>query len=497
MNVQLMFKKEEDQMRKSIAWILVCLFVAVLLGACGKQDTADPTVNSTYSISGTITANGSGLEGVTVSLCTSATVTTDANGNYSFLGMSNGSYIVTPLKSGYTFSPISKSVTVNNGNVTGQDFPGSLSIVTYNISGTITANSSGLEGVTVALSTSSTITTTTTDTAGNYSFAGVTNGTYKVTPSKSGFSFSPTTSPVAVNSGDTFGQDFTGTTKSYNFEKLAGPTIWTSLRRAIAVDSLDQVYVTSGSTIFRVNGSGPIIYLSAADIAAAIGGGANASSLDIPSIDMGPDDKLYILEKTYRKILVSDGLGSVAVHRNLSDISGFPALIGVIDYDNILLMNLYDGLWFVKGSGNSLLYDDTLVLGGTSCATQDIAVQFDGYFAYLPGCNGSPMVGGYSDGSGVGILMTTSANVGLGGAWYNFSAIGRNSTGGYVVNIGGKRIAHVATTGQYEMISTQPELDALATAMGEGTFGFLYGVIAEGPTGNIFVASSTAVYVAR
>ena len=282
----------------------------------------------------------------------------------------------------------------------------------------------------------------------------------------------------------------------YTFEKLAGPTIWTNLKRTLAVDSQDQVYVTSGSTIFRVNGSGPTIYLSATALATAIGGGADASSLNITSIDTGPDDKLYILERMYRKILVSDGLGSVTVHRDISNIPGFPQLIGVIDYDNILLINLYDGLWFVKGSGNSLLYDDTLVLGGTDCGTEDFAVRYDGYFGYLPGCNGSPMVGGKSDGSGVGTLLTNAVDVGL-GSFYNFSAIGRNATGGYVISIDGARIGHVTTAGQLELIHTQPELDVLAQVMGEGTFGFYYSSIAEGPTGNIYVLSPTTLYVAK
>lgn len=364
----------------------------------------------------------------------------------------------------------------------------------YSISGTVTENTSGLHGVTVTLGSTATVLT---DVNGNYSFSVLADGEYVLTPSKPGYTFAPSSAIVTVHGTNVSGQKFIGIQESYTFEKLAGPTIWTSLKRTIAVDSLDQVYVTSGSTIFRVNDSGPIMYLSAASIAAAIGGGANASSIDISSIDVGPDDKLYILERMYRKILVSDGLGSVAVHRDLSNIFGFPQLIGVIDSDNILLINLYDGLWSVKGSGNTLLYDDTLVLGGTNCGTEDFAAQFDGHFAYLPGCNGSPIVGGKSDGSGVGILLMNSADVGLGGALNNFSAVGRNSTGGYVVIIEGARIAHLMPTGQYELIHTQPELDALATAMGEGIFGFFYSVIAEGPTGNIYVASPTAVYVAR
>ena len=56
------------------------------------------TAVPTYSISGTISPNGSGTT-VTLSGAASATTTADASGNYSFTGLANGSYTVTPSKS--------------------------------------------------------------------------------------------------------------------------------------------------------------------------------------------------------------------------------------------------------------------------------------------------------------------------------------------------------------------------------------------------------------
>jgi hypothetical protein len=55
---------------------------------------------------------------VTLSGAASATATADSSGNYSFTGLANGSYTVTPSKAGYTFSPTSANATVNNANVT-------------------------------------------------------------------------------------------------------------------------------------------------------------------------------------------------------------------------------------------------------------------------------------------------------------------------------------------------------------------------------------------
>jgi hypothetical protein len=50
------------------------------------------------------------------------TTTTDSSGNYTFSGLSNGSYIVEPSLSNYTFSPASTQVTVSEADVTGVNF---------------------------------------------------------------------------------------------------------------------------------------------------------------------------------------------------------------------------------------------------------------------------------------------------------------------------------------------------------------------------------------
>jgi secreted trypsin-like serine protease len=80
-----------------------------------------------YSISGTITnSSGAGISGVTVSNG-STSATTNSSGAYTLTGLGNATYTLTPSLSGYSFSPASRSVTVNGANVTGQDFSGSAS----------------------------------------------------------------------------------------------------------------------------------------------------------------------------------------------------------------------------------------------------------------------------------------------------------------------------------------------------------------------------------
>jgi hypothetical protein len=52
----------------------------------------------------------------------SATTTTDVSGNYSFTGVVNGTYSVTPAKTGFTFTPASTSLNISGTGVRGADF---------------------------------------------------------------------------------------------------------------------------------------------------------------------------------------------------------------------------------------------------------------------------------------------------------------------------------------------------------------------------------------
>src|SRR5512135_1870323 len=87
-----------------------CALASVFLIMSGCSDDDDnggggPT-KVTYSISGQSTSAGSGLSGVTMTLSggKSTAVTTDASGNYTFTGLDNGSYTITPSKTGFNFS---------------------------------------------------------------------------------------------------------------------------------------------------------------------------------------------------------------------------------------------------------------------------------------------------------------------------------------------------------------------------------------------------------
>src|SRR5690242_14080555 len=104
-------------------------------------------------------------------------------------------------------------------------------VPTFSISGTV----SGASSVTVALSGAGTASTTT-DANGNYSFANLANGNYTVTPSKAGFTFTPTNRAVTVSSANVTGINFTATAaagiaidaKVFADKGAASPTVATA-----------------------------------------------------------------------------------------------------------------------------------------------------------------------------------------------------------------------------------------------------------------------------
>jgi hypothetical protein len=166
--------------------------------------TATPV--PTWSVSGIVSGIPSGSQALlTLSGAGSGTATTDASGNYSFTGLMNGTYTITPSLMGYTFTPPSRSVPVNGGNVTSINFTAAVA-TTFSISGTISPTSAG-SGTLLTLSGGASGTVTA-DSSGNYSFAGLLNGTYTVTPSKSGYTFSPASQTLTINGGS-MGASFT------------------------------------------------------------------------------------------------------------------------------------------------------------------------------------------------------------------------------------------------------------------------------------------------
>lgn len=84
---------------------------------------------------------------------------------------------------------------------------------TYSISGSVTTSGgAGIAGVTVSSGSAS----TTTNSSGSYTLANLANGSYTITPSLSGYTFSPASRSVSVSGANVSGQNFTGTAPANN-----------------------------------------------------------------------------------------------------------------------------------------------------------------------------------------------------------------------------------------------------------------------------------------
>ena len=182
---------------------------------CGTATSSTSSSSSTFSISGTV--SGAAPQGVTISLtgAGTGTTTTDVNGNYSFAALPNGSYNVVPSASGNAFAPVSTAATISGADVTAINFTETANAAaTSGISGTVSGPVK--QNVLITLTLNGTDTgTAVTDANGSYSFTVLPNGTYTVTPTLTGYTFTPAGTTTAPIGG--------GTATGINFTEAATP----------------------------------------------------------------------------------------------------------------------------------------------------------------------------------------------------------------------------------------------------------------------------------
>jgi hypothetical protein len=163
---------------------------------------------TTGAVSGTVTDNvtHAAVVGATVSYSGGST-TTDGGGNYTLAGIAPGSYTVTAAATGYT-TQNAPGVAVTAGVTTTKDF--ALAPQSGSISGTVTAASGGapIGGATISYGGGS----TTTDGSGYYTLSSLTEGSYTLTASATGYS--------SQNASDTVGP---GAAVTQNFALLPPP----------------------------------------------------------------------------------------------------------------------------------------------------------------------------------------------------------------------------------------------------------------------------------
>jgi hypothetical protein len=218
------------------------------------QNYVGDTSSATYTISGTVDDGATNLAGVTMSLSTGGSTTTNGSGYYEFTVDTGWSGTITPSMTGYTFAPVSRSYTNVTANQTAQDFTGTASVVTYTVSGTVyDVSRTGMNGVTVTFSG---LGSTTTAGDGTYSYSVATGWSGTITPSYSGSAFTPASRSVGPVSGDITEQNFdevpdtvtiSGTVTDGNGIPLVGVTMTPSTGAAVDTDSFGEYTLTLSS----------------------------------------------------------------------------------------------------------------------------------------------------------------------------------------------------------------------------------------------------------
>jgi hypothetical protein len=252
------FGRKAGDSRSVWATLLTAL---VLMWGCGgvtSGKSAQTTVPGAFTVSGAISPSTGG-NGATLTLSgvSTASATADSSGNYTFTGLANGTYVVTPSHAGYAYTPATQAVTVNGANVTGVNFTAT-SQQTFSISGTISPTTGGA-GATVTLSGPAAATSTSSS-AGSYTFTGLLSGSYTVTPTSRGFSYAPASQQVTLSTASVTAINFTATPQTVHSVSLT----WTG--SATPTVTGYNVYRTtiSGSLFARVNSS-PVTGLAYTD----------------------------------------------------------------------------------------------------------------------------------------------------------------------------------------------------------------------------------------
>jgi hypothetical protein len=239
---------------------------AVFAAAAGTYEVTYPVL-PTYSVVGAIedAANGSGATVTMTGGGETATTTADLSGNYVFTSVLDGEYTVTAAKSGFSFAPASQVVTVSGASATAATIAAS----PVTISGAITPATLA-SGATLTLTGGATATA---DENGEFSFSGVANGTYTVTPSKSGHIFTPLSLQVTVTNASSISAvaftiavapsvitiDVTNTVgRSTRSTSIASGTFSTTAPNELllAFFSLDNVTATTPTAVTAVTGGG-------------------------------------------------------------------------------------------------------------------------------------------------------------------------------------------------------------------------------------------------
>jgi streptogramin lyase len=349
----------------------------------------------------------------------SGTVKTDTSGNYTFPGLANGTYTVTPSLSGYTFNPVSEAVKISGDNVTSINFTATAnSSPTYNISGTVTSSGKALPGVTVTLSGNG-LGTASTDSSGNYTFTGLTNGSYTVASLLAGYTLNPTSIAVLINGANSTSNNFISSTYSVGTHPMD-----------IAIDGSGNVWVVNqgSNNVTKLSSSGTVLgtySVGSAPKSVAIDGSGNVwvANMDSGSVtelsSSGTFLGTYSVKGYDPDGIAIDGSGNVWVANinsngsvgyvtKLSSSGSFLGTYSVGTNPDGIAIDGSGNVWVANsGSNNVTKLSSAEVVLGTYTVSSPVGIAIDSWvttgFDGTPSTAGVVVVSGFSAMGSIGI----------------------------------------------------------------------------------------------
>jgi hypothetical protein len=284
---------------------------------------------------------------------------------------------------------------------------------------------------------------------------------------------------------------------AYNLAEYVQATVWSSLAPTSAIDSTGRLFLTDGQTVFMVADGIASIYLDHADLEAAYGGASVINP--IISLDVGPDDRLYILVRVFpNDVLVSSGPHNLAVHVtwDITKTMPGPRRLAVENPSRVLIITIDGGLYAITPEGTEEIYSKFTTYGD-DCDNSDFTTSHDGYFYYTEGCNFTPLFGGKTDGTGAGVIKTVTDVDGFpdGGDFEgDFDGLAPYKGGGAVVNFVNKAL-YLDESGKVTELSMTPPMSQFEEGM-SGSLIFRNNRIEIDPAGDIYFIGVQNIYKA-
>ncbi|MFA5859331.1 MAG: carboxypeptidase regulatory-like domain-containing protein [Elusimicrobiota bacterium] len=210
--------------------------------------------STVYYIKGYVRdSSGFGISNATVTLSGNQIYKsfTDNEGYYEFTAIPSGDWTITPVKSGWSFNPMTYVYRPLSTSFDDQTFVGSYtgSETRYYIKGYVRdSNSVPVDGFTIAL-TGKTTGYCITNTSGYYEFLSLSSGSYIITPTKYGWSVTPGSRSVASLTANLSDQNYTALQIQLSVQGYVLTSSSTGISQTTVTITGDkyQVYLTTSS----------------------------------------------------------------------------------------------------------------------------------------------------------------------------------------------------------------------------------------------------------